>query len=122
MDARSTQRSPTGSNSDSGGDDGDFTVTSEFLSQLAEAKGLRLDGDHAAAESTEAPGAIADVRPDVKAEITGLSKLSVKGAEPLYLRTAALAVSLGYDHHPSLTIAVVRLRDAIGSPGILIPH
>ena len=38
------------------------------------------------------------------------------------LRTAALAVSLGYDHHPSLTIAVVRLRDAIGSPGILIPH
>jgi (p)ppGpp synthase/HD superfamily hydrolase len=38
------------------------------------------------------------------------------------LRTASLAVSLGYDCHPSLTIAVVALREAMGSSGTLITN
>ena len=38
------------------------------------------------------------------------------------LRTASLAASLGYDHHPSLTIAVVALHGAIDRNVVAIPH
>lgn len=38
------------------------------------------------------------------------------------LRTASLAASLGYDHHPSLTIAAVALRGVIERNVATTPH